>query len=283
MTHDPCRLRESVGGDGARLAGYAHGGHLTGWWPSGHDASLLWMSPTTRCTSGMAMRGGVPVVFPQFGSLGPLRKHGLVRDVPWHVLGSGAGPNASVPEDDGAPASFTVGTDVGPTEAWPHEARLTLTATATGPRLVVRLDVDNTGPSPLHFTAALHTYLTVGQTGSRVAGLDGLLATNALADGEQTTLPDALPTDAAMDLMVRGVGARPVTVAGPSGPSVTMTATGFTDRVVWNPGPGHTLGDVPPGAEAGFVCVEPAVLAPVPLDPRQRWSGTMDLRWHQQA
>jgi glucose-6-phosphate 1-epimerase len=283
MAHDPCRLRESVGGDGARLAGYAHGGHLTGWWPPGHDDSVLWMSPTTRCASPVAIRGGVPVVFPQFGSLGPLRKHGLVRDVAWDVLGSGAGPDEVVGEDDSGAAVFVAGTDVGPTEAWPNEARLTLTARATGTRLIVRLDVHNTGPSPLHFTAALHTYLAVGQRGSRVTGLDGMLATNALADREQTLLSDALPTDAAMDLMVRDVGDRPVTVAEPSGPAVTMTATGFTDRVVWNPGAGHTLPDVPPGHEAGFVCVEPAVLAPVPLDPQQRWSGTMDLQWYRHA
>ena len=56
-----------------------------------------------------------------------------------------------------------------------------------------------------------------------------------------------------------------------------MTGEGFTDRVIWNPGPGHGLADVPDGAEAGFVCVEPARLAPVLLRPGDTWSGWMRL------
>lgn len=282
MVDDPCRRLESVGSDGARLAGYAHGGHLTGWWPAGHDANLLWMSPATRCASDMAIRGGVPVIFPQFGSLGPLRKHGLARAIAWDVLYVG-GASHDAATADATPAAFVVETAVVPADAWPHEARLVLTATATGPRLSVRLDVHNTGPSTLHFTTALHTYLAVGTTGSMVTGLEGLAATDAMAGSGLTTLPGELPTGCAMDLMVRDVHDRLVTLAGPCGPIVTLTARGFPDRVLWNPGSGHTLPDVPPGEQAKFVCVEPAALAEVRLDPSQQWNGVMDLLWRQSA
>ena len=147
-----------------------------------------------------------------------------------------------------------------------------------GATLAVRLDVRNAGPSTLTFTAALHTYLAVQEPGSVIVGLGGASATNAMAGGAASTLPGEIPTSAAMDLMVRDVAERPITIAGPSGPVVTMTARGFADRVVWNPGTGQTLPDVPPGEEARFVCVEPAVLEPVSLDPGARWSGEMQLR-----
>jgi glucose-6-phosphate 1-epimerase len=240
------------------------------------------MSSATRCADDVAIRGGVPVIFPQFGSLGPLRKHGLVRAVPWDVIRAG-GASHDATSADATPASFIVETAVGPTDAWPNEAHLMLTATAAGSRLRIRLDVDNTGPAPMRFTAALHTYLAVQVPGSSVTGLEGLVATDAMAGGGQTTLSGALPTDSAMDLMARDVGARPLTVSGPSGPMVTMTAHGFTDRVVWNPGSGHGLSDVPPGEEARFVCVEPAALSEVRLAPVDRWSGVMDLLWRQSA
>lgn len=283
VEHDPCRLRESLGSDGARLTSYTHGGHVAGWWPAGETESRLWMSPTTGCAPGVAIRGGIPVVFPQFGTLGSLRKHGFVRDVPWtRVEGADRAAATDLAEAaQGAaarPAVVSVETPVGPTDDWPHEATLRLTARASGHRLDVHLEVRNTGSSSLSFTAALHTYLSVGEPGSTVSGLGGLLATDAMAGGLSLSLPDALPTDAAMDLLVHAVGDRPVTVGSPTRPGVALTALGFPDRVVWNPGAGHTLPDVPAGDEAGFVCVEPAVLEPIVLEPAQRWDGIMTLR-----
>jgi glucose-6-phosphate 1-epimerase len=272
VTDDPCRTLESVGPDGARLTGCAHGGHVTGWWPPGSTTSRLWMSQSGGCGPGVAIRGGIPVVFPQFGVLGPLRKHGFVRDVPWtHV-------RPSDPSDRRAQAMLVFETGVGPTSTWPHEAGLRLTATAFADALTVHLQVHNTGQEPMPFTAALHTYLAVSQPGSVLTGLGGRLGTDAAAGGASVTLADSLATDTAMDVMVRDLGDAVVVLREPAGEVLTLTAEGFGDRVVWNPGPGHTLSDLSPGHEAHFVCVEPAVLTPVTLPGHERWDGTMTMR-----
>ncbi len=55
----------------------------------------------------------------------------------------------------------------------------------------------------------------------------------------------------------------PVTLEDAVLGSLVVSADGFGDRVVWNPGPGHGLADVPDGDEARFVCVETAELTPV--------------------
>jgi glucose-6-phosphate 1-epimerase len=270
VSDDPCRRLESVGADGARLAGCAHGGHVTGWWPAGAARSRLWMSDRSECGPGIAIRGGIPVIFPQFGTLGPLRKHGYARDVAW--------TRTPVPRpDDQAEAVLVFETSMGPIDDWPHQARLVLTATALGDSLTLVLRVHNTGGRALQFTAALHSYLAVEGADAQVVGLAGHTARDAMVGGRQTTLAERIPTAQAMDLMVEGVPDVPVEVHEASGGSLALTAYGFGDRVLWNPGPRHTLADVAPGDERGFVCVEPAVLEPVDLPPQAWWEGGMRL------
>ena len=70
----------------------------------------------------------------------------------------------------------------------------------------------------------------------------------------------------------------PVELVDPLLGRAALTAEGLTDRVIWNPGPGHGLSDVPDGAQAGFVCLEAARLTPVTLEPGQTWVGRQLLR-----
>lgn len=229
------------------------------------------MSDRSGCGPGIAIRGGIPVIFPQFGTRGPLRKHGYVRDTAW--------TRTPLPDPDTRTEAVLVfATDLGPTDDWPYQARLTLAATALGDSLTVELAVLNVGDAALRFTAALHSYLAVDSPDAAVVGLGGRAARDAMSGGRRTTLAGRIPTTYAMDLLVEDVRDAPVEVHDASGGgSVVLTAHGFDDRVLWNPGPGHTLADVAPGDERGFVCVEPALLEPVDLSPRARWEGGMRL------
>src|SRR3712207_1855068 len=83
---DPC-APVSLGPPGqGRLRFVAHGGHVLGWTPAGSGTDRLWLSPTHACGPGRAIRGGIPVIFPQFSDRGPLPKHGLARDRAWQPL-----------------------------------------------------------------------------------------------------------------------------------------------------------------------------------------------------
>ena len=56
---------------GARAAVLPYGAHVTSWvTPDG--AEQLFVSGRSAFEAGQAVRGGVPVVFPQFSTAGPL-------------------------------------------------------------------------------------------------------------------------------------------------------------------------------------------------------------------
>ncbi len=265
MAIDPCTSQTLTGPDGAELAVCAHGGHVLGWTPAG-GAPRLWLSPAAECGPGLAIRGGVPVIFPQFAGRGPLPKHGIARNRAWTEVDTGPGTwTARLVDDEDTRA------------IWPHSFELTLQATAIGSRLDLELVARNTGSEPWSFTAALHSYFTVGDPATVITGLGGRAASDNADGGASLVLGspgEALEALATRDVSIAGAS-DPVTLEDPELGRLVITANGFPDRVVWNPGPGHGLADVPPGAETGFVCIEPAVLEPVELMPGSVWTGSV--------
>lgn len=270
-----CERVEVIGPDGARLVACAHGGHLLGWRPAPGedvpDGDVLWLSPLATCGPGEAIRGGVPVIFPQFAARGPLPKHGLARDRAWTLStgdeASGAHVRAELVADDATRA------------IWPHAFTLTMDAAAAGAVLRQSLTVRNDGDTPFSFAAALHTYLAVADAAeATVHGVEDAPAEDNAGGGAAVFLPSQPFT---------ALGPRDVAVRRHRGPvvvvqrlggglarQVTVDLGGFDDVVLWNPGAAHGLGDVPPGGAAQFVCVEPARLDPVRLGPGESWSAT---------
>ncbi len=242
--------------DGARALLYLQGAHVASWsTPDGRER--LFLSTRSPFHAGAAIRGGVPVVFPQFSSRGPLPKHGFARTTPWEL------------------------TAMEETRSlWPHPFLAELTVHIGGSSLSLRLDVTNTGPAAFPFTAALHTYLRVADLeGTRVVGLRGLTYEDNAAGGRRDAQPeeelslrgevDRVYLDAPGTLEVREPGA-----------TVEVRKEGFRDVVVWNPGAerGATLADLEPGGYARFVCVEAGCIGtPVMLHAGERWSGTQTL------
>ena len=245
---DPCTPLAATAPDGARLSAVRHGGQVMTWTPARGSRDQLWTSPLATCGPGLAVRGGVPVIFPQFSGRGPLPRHGFARDRAWQV-GTSAGA-------DGARVVARFEDDEQTRSIWPHGFTLVLTAVALGDALRLAVEVRNRGTTPFSFAVALHAYLRVRDAGrADVHGLAGL--------------PAAGPRDVA----VRGVPG-PVTLNDPDGGGdVTLTLDGFDDLVVWNPGVGAEPSDVPGGHAAHFVCLEPARLDPVPLGPGEVWTA----------
>jgi len=266
-----------TGSDGARLVASAFGGQILGWTPAGTDVDRLWLSPLAAPVHG-ALRGGVQVIFPQFSTRGPLPRHGLVRSRPWQLLPAPAGPGSP---DGAAAVRFEIRDDEQTRQLWPHGFTLRIAASAAGDRLELRLEAVNEGEDDLDFTAALHAYLRVGDTAAAsVEGLGGHRAEDNARAGAALRLPaGSLPAAGPVDLAVREATG-PVVVRDPVLGDLTVLAEGFADRVVWNPGAGHGLADVPEGGEREFVCVEPAVLHPYRLPPHQTWTATMTLLAH---
>jgi glucose-6-phosphate 1-epimerase len=270
--HWQCATRTLAADDGAELTVCTHGGHVIGWTPAG-GRPRLWLSPTARCGPGQAIRGGIPVIFPQFAARGPLPKHGFARDRGWEELGGSEGREASWTAVLVASEQTRL--------IWPHDFELTLTATASGDRLDTTLTVTNTGDGDLSFTAALHSYLALGDPETRVHGLNGRTAEDNADGGAPVKLGGhgeiGLRATERRDVAVLGVD-EPLLVDDPVLGPLTVTAEGFGDRVMWNPGPRHGLADVPEGDEKAFVCVEPAALSSIVVHSTGTWSGRQTLR-----
>jgi glucose-6-phosphate 1-epimerase len=249
------------------------------------------LSPTAECGPGLAIVGGIPVIFPQFAGRGPLPKHGLARNRRWLVedglpaedrLGGGGESEDSAPAPPGPSVAWRATlTDDSETRAiWPHRFQLTLTARAGGDRLETTLSVRNDDDTEWAFAAALHAYLRLGDPGTLIRGFGGRTAENNAAPGQLTmlaTIGAPLPATQARDVAVPGAD-EPLVLDDPALGPLLISAEGFPDRVVWNPGPRHGLGDVPEGAERDFVCIEPAALQSIVVQPGATWNGRLILQ-----
>lgn len=262
--HDPTAL--SAHAPGVRITACPKGAHLMTWTTDGVER--LWMSPLSGCGQPGAIRGGIPVLFPQFAAFGPLGKHGFARTTHW----------LSVPHDDEpgrAALSFELHDSTRTREVWPHPFRARLDVSASARDLVVTLSVTNLDEYAARFTGGLHTYLRVTGPGATITGLAGAQAW----DGHSPLEPRfSVPVDEVLvateerDLVVHGAPGPVVLHDGELG-DLVLRAEGLPDRVVWNPGPGQRLPDVAPGDEAGFVCIEPTVVTSQVLAAGATWVG----------
>lgn len=251
---------------GVRITACPRGAHLMTWTTNGTER--LWMSPLSQPGQAEALRGGVPVLFPQFGTFGDLVKHGFARTALWEQV--------TPPEvADRATLAFEL-TDSEETRAvWPHPFRARVEIEASPTELRMGLFVTNPSHETVRFTAGLHTYFAVADPEAWIEGLNGMHAW----DGESTASPkfsqrlgDRLRALDTQDVIVQGVAA-PVVLHDAVLGDLRVAGRGFPNRVVWNPGPGQTLTDVAPGDEAKFVCIEPTAVVPIPLPAGGTWEG----------
>jgi glucose-6-phosphate 1-epimerase len=258
--------------DGARAEIYAHGAHLTSWVSAG-GRERLYLSGGARFTPGVAIRGGVPVIFPQFAGEGPLPKHGFARALPWE-------PVTVTQEGERVGAVFRLMDNAATHQVWAREFLAELRLRIGGGEVEIGLSVENQDAVAFAFTAALHTYLRVDDIAAvRLHGLQGLRYRDTARGGvEGREAQAALAIDGEVDRIYFGAPPR-LELAEPAG-RLAIESSGFPDAVVWNPGAARaaSFGDLDTDGWRRFLCVESAVIGtPVQLAPGQRWSGTQKL------
>ena len=258
--------------DGASVRVAPHGGHVCGW-RTADGVERLYLSPLPR-QPGEPIRGGIPVVFPQFADRGPLPMHGFARTQPWLLA-------EQTVLEDGRGRLTVVLTDTATTRAlWPHPFRVELAVVVGGAALEVELSVRNTGSAPFEFGAALHTYFATHGAAPAIAGLERRPYIGNV-DGRpgRDDHDGPLIVDRATGRFYFGATAPLTLVDGAA--RVDIGHEGFRDVVVWNPGahPAAPLPGLPPDGYRQFVCIEGAVIEhPVRLAPGALWRGTQHLR-----
>ncbi len=258
---------ELIAPDGARAIVTLHGAHVLSWIPAGAQEQL-YLSPKSEFAAGQAIRGGVPVCFPQFSARGPLPKHGFARTRPWQLVSAEQGEHDAL-------AVLRLVDDAATRLIWPHAFEAELSVRVSGQTLEIELACENRGEDDFTFTAALHSYFSVSDIDD--ASLAGLAETNyvdSVTGQEQRQRVELLLPSGELDRIYQNVqgGLRLQDAAR----HVQITQQGFEDAVVWNPGAARcaTLADMPMDGYKSMLCVEAAtIMRPVLLKAGESWSG----------
>lgn len=261
------RLRlETAQGATAEL--YLHGAQLTSWRPAGGDERLF-LSERSAFAAGSAIRGGVPVIFPQFAAEGPLPRHGFARTRAWQIEQAGAQGARLVLQDDAQTMAI-----------WPRAFRAAFEVELAEHELRMSLTVYNTGTEPWSFTAALHTYLRVADVAQlRLRGLQGLRYRDSAQGGaERRETGEALRIEGEVDRIY--FDTPPQLELDEPARRLRLRQQGFADTVVWNPGAERAaaLADLEAGGHRHMLCVEAAAIGrPPTLPPGAHWRGSQIL------
>lgn len=238
---------------------YLQGAHVTAWQPTGAQP-VLFLSESSAFAPSEAIRGGIPIVFPWFGSRtstpeaprtdGP--SHGFARTQAWKLdFGAYAAEELHL--------SLTL-EPTGLSRSLGFDHFLLAYQITFGRTLRLRLSIANDGNAPLRVEEALHTYLRVGDV--EQARIHGLFDTEYLDKKDNFT---------------RKIQAEPVlTLTGPTDrPYLNTTSPVVVDdpvlhrriltikansntTVVWNPWSDHGLADISADAWRRMLCIESA-------------------------
>ncbi|WP_219118346.1 D-hexose-6-phosphate mutarotase [Janthinobacterium sp. UMAB-56] len=260
--------------DGAQATVTLYGGHLVSWRTS-DGQERLFCSRASSLDGSRAIRGGVPVIFPQFGARGTGMRHGFARVATWQLASSGDADGAAYAEfvlhHTDLPEAIAA--------AWPCAFTLRLRVAVKAQALELNLSVHNTGEQAFPFSAALHSYFAIDQLNeARVGGLQRVRYSDE-------TPQDALQTEELLqfaDKLDRIYYQLPGALSLLSGGhTLRLEQQGFTDAVVWNPGAqdAAALPDLADDEYQHFLCIEPALIQPDLLAAGAGWTGRQRLEF----
>ncbi len=251
--------------DGARAVILLQGAQLLSWQRSDGQEQLF-LSDHAVYATGQAVRGGVPVIFPQFENHGPLPRHGFARTTRWSF------EHATASRTD-ALAVLALNDNEATQALWPHTFLAELTVRISANRLDLELAVNNTSLAPFEFTAALHTYLRVDDIAHvHLDGLHRLRYQDKVHGTEQIEPHQTLQVAGEVDRIYFDA-AREITLYD-NVRRHRISMAGFHDLVVWNPGPERcaALVDMPSEGYQHMLCVEAAAIGtPVSVAAGAEW------------
>lgn len=238
---------------------YLHGAHVASWIPAGADRDVLWLSEKSHWAAGKPIRGGVPVCFPWFGP----RKddpaapaHGFARLKEWSLESTELLPEGA------ARVTLLLQSDDDTRRSWPHDFTLRMHA-SFGKVLELRLELTNTGSTPLTAEEALHTYFAVADARAlTIRGLAGARYIDKVDGLKEKTQDDVIRITAETDRVYTNTTSE-VIIEDPPAPGATgrhihIGKTGSADTVVWNPwiAKAKAMADFGDDEWPGMLCVE---------------------------
>ncbi|CAN1121425.1 Putative glucose-6-phosphate 1-epimerase [Linum perenne] len=276
---DKVILRE-VRGHSAEV--YLNGAQVTSW-KNEHGEELLFLSTKAVFKPPTAIRGGIPISFPQFGTHGSLEQHGFARNTVWTIdKDPPPFPTASCHK---AFVDLILKPSEDDPKSWPHryEFRIRITLGPGGDLMLTsRIRNTNTDGKPFTFTFSYNTYFHVTDISEvRIEGLETLDYLDNLRDRDRVTEQgDAITFESEVDKVYLSTPTKIAILDHERKRTYVLRKDGLPDAVVWNPWDKRAkmivdLGD----AEykhmllVGAACVE----NPITLKSGEEWKGRQEL------
>lgn len=208
---------------------YLHGAHVTDFKKKG-ESPLLFTSQFSRFENGQPIRGGVPIIFPWFGSREGEPMHGFARVSEWELH------EATTMPEGGVSLRFHL-LDTSATATWPpFHANYVVRVTDC---LSLELTITNASSDQnFSFETCLHTYFAVGDISAvSITGLKGAAYLDKVDSFTQKTeTGDAIKIASEVDsVFLDSTG--PVEILDPKlRRKIRVEKSGSASTVVWNPG-----------------------------------------------
>jgi len=253
---------------GASAVVYVYAAHVASW-KTADGAENLFVSSKTEYGGGKAIRGGIPICWPQFAAKGAYQKHGFCRNsAEWTVVRTSMDPYPCVVlglKDSDATRAL-----------WPFPFSLRYAVTLEGDSsLSTSLSVSNSGEEPMEFTGALHTYFAAALATACIRGLEGSKYDDSVAGSTAVTEESkAVAFPGEVDRIYFSTPSSLYVVDGER--AIKVLKMGWPDAVVWNIGGKGASGlkDLGEGEWGKYVCLEAATIGKaVKLAPATSWTA----------
>jgi len=222
---------------------------------------------------GVAIRGGVPICWPQFGNFPAAKAPGMAygfarKSAKWQI--------AKQTEDS---VTLALVSDAETLASWPCAFEFLFTITLGARSLRMSLEVANNGEEPMEFTGCLHTYWRCGAVGQcAVEGLKGAEFDTGIGNafrGDATEKRASVPfVDEKQTQLFYARASDAITIMEAGRRRLRLTKSNMPDWVLWNTGAenGSNIKDLAAGEYKGYVCVEPTFASsPIRVAPGGVW------------
>ncbi|ORX93429.1 galactose mutarotase-like protein [Basidiobolus meristosporus CBS 931.73] len=268
--------------EGATTTISLYGATVTSW--KVKDVERLFVSQKAILNGTKAIRGGIPLVFPNFGKAeapnpaSGLPQHGFARVTRWQWLGTVVGAEDEVKVRFGL-NDVQIGPDF--RSIWPFAFELVYTVTLKVDTLETTLTVKNTesaeSKKSFDFTTLLHTYFQVPDvTKASVSGLHGYKYTDKVQGVEASEERSTIQVDSEVDSVYKNVTSLEIKLDDGNGKALLIKKNNLDDTVVWNPWieKANGMADFGDDEYKNMICVEcGTVVNPVKLNPGEVWEG----------
>lgn len=232
-----------------------YAGQVLSFKPVDEPEDMMFISNNAYFETGKAIKGGIPICWPWFGSA-PVKPenpdHGFVRNSFWTV-------SSVVCMDNGETKVSLVFVDTEETRMmWPYRFHLSLDI-IIGDSLTLCLVTRNKGEQAFLITEALHSYFNVGDAAKiEVLGLEKTEYLDKMENFVKVCQVGAVMLEQATDHIHIDVG-HDLTIRDPVlDRKINITSSGNKNVVVWNPWAkgSEEIRDLESEDYKSFICVE---------------------------